>query len=202
MSDSFIINSSINDGYPSFGVNFPNSLTNKVNILYKLYPSVNNGYPSYNRAFPTNTQDKPYPVNMFAVYDNILDEYPSFNREFPENAQDSPYPINMFSTYNNDYPSYNRAFPTNTQDRPYPISLYSIYDVINNEYPCFGRKFGEPFGCFQNAINLSKIKIPRSVKEVCDYAYYNTNIIEATIARDCIIFPNSFPEGCKIKYYD
>lgn len=54
---------------------------------------------------------------------------------------------------------------------------------------------------FRGYENLTKIKIPESVKYIDYYAFYDTGLTEVTIAQDCVYQDSSFPAGCTINYY-
>ena len=79
---------------------------------------------------------------------------------------------------------------------PTPISIWSIQNgVLTNG--------AEPtkWGAFINS-NLSHVNIPSSVKEIGEFTFYNTKLKTVTISKDCKYYPTSFPEDCKINFYN
>ena len=54
---------------------------------------------------------------------------------------------------------------------------------------------------FRGYENLTKIKIPESVKYIDHYAFWGTGLTEVTIASDCVYQDSSFPENCVINTY-
>ena len=82
---------------------------------------------------------------------------------------------------------------------PYPAGLMT---VNNGEYPRFTHLNTIQMGAFCYAVNLRKVTIPKSVKYIGRYAFRNTALTEVTIASDCTYYPTSFPDNCKINYYD
>ncbi len=56
-------------------------------------------------------------------------------------------------------------------------------------------------GACANNIQLYSVTIPKSVKRIGRYAFYNTLINHVIIASDCTYYPTSFPEGTVIERY-
>lgn len=56
-------------------------------------------------------------------------------------------------------------------------------------------------GAFSGCTNLQMVEIPRSVKYIGEFAFYNTGLTNVTIANDCQYFPTSFPPNCVINFY-
>ena len=54
---------------------------------------------------------------------------------------------------------------------------------------------------FRGYRNLTKVKIPESVKYIDYLAFYDTGLTEVTIAQDCVYQDSSFPDGCVINRY-
>lgn len=50
--------------------------------------------------------------------------------------------------------------------------------------------------------NLGKVVIPESCKYIGVTAFRHTKLKEVTMAKDCIYFDTSFPDGCEIKFYE
>lgn len=57
------------------------------------------------------------------------------------------------------------------------------------------------FGAFANARNLRQVSIPKSCKKIGRYAFRNTQLSSVTIARDCVYYSTSFPDGCVVNFY-
>ena len=57
-------------------------------------------------------------------------------------------------------------------------------------------------GAFMNAVNLAYVSIPESVKYIGTKAFRYTALTKVKIASDCTYFPNSFPDGCHVEFYD
>ena len=80
---------------------------------------------------------------------------------------------------------------------PTPISMWSVQNgVLTN-----GAAEPPKWGAFVNS-NLSRVTIPRSVKEIGEFTFYNTKLKTVTISKDCKYYPTSFPEDCKINFYN
>ncbi len=56
-------------------------------------------------------------------------------------------------------------------------------------------------GAFRAAAYLSNVVIPKSTKEIGEWAFADTRIASVRIAVDCSYFPTSFPDGCEIWHY-
>ena len=59
----------------------------------------------------------------------------------------------------------------------------------------------ELIGAFANDTSLSKVIIPKSVKFIGENAFRNTSLSSVKISADCTYGSESFPDGCKIKFY-
>lgn len=57
-------------------------------------------------------------------------------------------------------------------------------------------------GTFENAEKLKKIVIPESVKKIGARSFSGTKLKSVKIALDCEYSDTSFPEGCKIEFYE
>ena len=80
---------------------------------------------------------------------------------------------------------------------PTPISMWSLQNgVLTN-----GAAEPPKWGAFISS-NLSRVTIPRSVKEIGEFTFYNTKLKTVTISKDCKYYPTSFPDGCKINFYN
>lgn len=82
-----------------------------------------------------------------------------------------------------------------------PYALFRCAHGINEDLPYHKLMKLTMEGSFADATNLEEVKVPQSVKSIGPYAFYNTNITEVTISRDCVYFDTSFPPGCVIKFY-
>lgn len=56
-------------------------------------------------------------------------------------------------------------------------------------------------GAFMDAAQLTKVRIPSSVKRIGELAFSGTRLKTVKIARDCEFSETSFPEGCEVTYY-
>ena len=82
---------------------------------------------------------------------------------------------------------------------PFP---QTIFIQSKNEYPKFYHLKPIDTGAFCYASNLKTVKIPKSVKYIGETAFRHTALTEVTIAADCEYYPTSFPDGCKINFYN
>lgn len=85
---------------------------------------------------------------------------------------------------------------------PPPLAAWRIEQGVNDGFP-FNRLMGEhvDFGAFANARNLRQVSIPKSCKKIGRYAFRNTKLSSVTIARDCVYYSTSFPDGCVVNFY-
>lgn len=94
------------------------------------------------------------------------------------------------------------GMPDYAMTEPYPYALWRVDDEYNQGFP-----FTEiapnsiDLGAFANAIKLRRISIPKSCKKIGRYSFRNTQLSSVTIARDCVYYPTSFPDGCIINFY-
>lgn len=84
---------------------------------------------------------------------------------------------------------------------PFPKSFWEL-DETDEKLNLFSIPEELYLGAFCECITLGEMKIPQSVKSIGERAFYHTNLIEVTIARDCTFYPTSFPVGCQINYYE
>lgn len=108
-----------------------------------------------------------------------------------------PFPTGIF-TINNDYPKYLGRALVDVVSEPYPTGIF----FVDNDYPKYLGLNLIDTGAFCWAINLEKVVIPESVKYIGITAFRNTALTEVTIAPDCVYYPTSFPDGCKINFYN
>lgn len=88
--------------------------------------------------------------------------------------------------------------PESPMSAPYPDALWRL----DNQKLTTGLFVeNELIGAFANAVNLTKITIPRSCKYIGEYTFRNTALTSVKIASDCTYFPTSFPDGCQVKFY-
>ena len=144
-------------------------------------------------------------MSDFTINPDKLEGYPSFqdmNTFSP--TQEKPFPKIMMNitSKNNGYPSisYMNTFSP-TQEKPFPKLMLSCKEEYHNKYPSFRLGNFETFGAFKNTPMLQEVSIPKSVKRIADWTFYNSAIKEVTISRDCIYGEHTFPEGCIIKFY-
>lgn len=57
-------------------------------------------------------------------------------------------------------------------------------------------------GAFANEPTLISVTIPKTVKQIGRYAFYNTGINHVTIASDCHYYATSFPSGTIVDFYE
>ena len=93
--------------------------------------------------------------------------------------------------------------PENAFTKPFPSSLWRIDQNVNDGLPYHEiLESVYDLGAFANAVNLRKVSIPKTVKKIGRYSFKNTKLKSVKIAKDCIYYPTSFPENCKIEFYD
>lgn len=169
-------------------------------------------------------QSRPFPkLMMLAGYDTVTEKYPDgVNQGYPcmyaktdirRGVQDFPFPKLMFMsgayTSTDKYPDgCNQGYPCTfyrvdirrgVQDRPFP-RLMPSFEEDNDWYLSF-RKNCIGFGAASNIPTLDEIEIPRSVRYIADYAFYNTNIKKVKMHPECLYFRHSFPRGTMIAFY-
>lgn len=57
-------------------------------------------------------------------------------------------------------------------------------------------------GAFYNAVNLTEVQIPETVKSIGRFSFANTKLKKVKIASDCEFYDTSFPRDCEIEYYE
>ena len=177
-----------------------------------LIPNYNEGYPSpflfhaESLSFTTDNEWLP------SVWNSQINEgYPCF-AGWPNitNAKVQTYPFPkilpaFIAGYNEDYPVINEIDMTNAkvQVKPFPRILPDLeHPEKLDGYPSFGWNDGlDDFGAFARS-NITKIKIPESVKFIQDFTFYDTSVKKVKIAADCVYFEHSFPEECEIEFYE
>lgn len=85
-----------------------------------------------------------------------------------------------------------------------PYSAWRIDPQVNNGYPFNDLMPGlvrKGPGAFYNAVKLTRVRIPETVKLIGEEAFANTALRSVTIAPDCTYSETSFPPGCEISYY-
>ena len=130
-------------------------------------------------------------------YPVLLDEKPMVE------AYSEPLPYKVFRQNEN----INNGYPYIKDSNEYLSVLKSpfpqtIFIQSKNEYPKFYHLKPIDTGAFCYASNLKTVKIPKSVKYIGETAFRHTALTEVTIAADCKYYPTSFPEGCKINFYN
>ncbi|HOO05857.1 MAG TPA: leucine-rich repeat protein [Ruminococcus sp.] len=104
------------------------------------------------------------------------------------------------------YPKYSLfpELPASPMEKPYPKALWRIDPQINGGYPYHELMPGlvrKGPGAFCNAIHLTRVRIPESVKTIGEKAFANTALRSVTIAPDCTYSETSFPPGCEVNFY-
>lgn len=75
------------------------------------------------------------------------------------------------------------------------------WQIVNNELVPIDCSEPPKWGAFVNS-SVTVITIPISVKEIGEFAFHNTKLKEVCISRYCGRYDTSFPEDCKISYYE
>ena len=180
------------------------------------------GYPSEPWSADLSTrlvQYRPFPTilaNSDIADMNYNQGYPIRDKTFGDvstmKSQTRPFPKLMMSAGTDQVPyEINESYPCNLevgdishkniQEKPYPNLLPSFEPDVNEGYPAF-RKLAPSFGAFSNCPTLIKVKIPKTVKWIDDWVFYNTGLTGVRIARDCQYFPHTFPPDCIVEFYD
>ena len=108
----------------------------------------------------------------------------------------NPTPIGLWGVIDNTLTPTSYTKPKGFVN-PTPISMWSVQNgVLTN-----GAAEPPKWGAFISS-NLSRVTIPRSVKEIGEFTFYNTKLKTVTISKDCKYYPTSFPEDCKINFYN
>lgn len=176
-----------------------------------LIPSYNEGYPSpYELDVTTvKVQTAPFPtvcpIKSFTLNEGYLDIH-DVDAITPK-IQTAPFPkaIPVIRPgYNDGYIDIANidAYNVKTQAIPFPLAVPNFqYAEYLEGYPANRLYDTTFFGAFSNVSTLIKAKIPRSVKYIADYAFWNTSLIGVRIASDCQYFEHSFPTDCVIEFY-
>lgn len=82
---------------------------------------------------------------------------------------------------------------------PYPQGMWRVTDTGILTQELLTEKID--FGAFANAHNLRQVSIPKSCKKIGRYAFRNSQLSSVTIARDCVYYSTSFPDGCVVNFY-
>lgn len=94
--------------------------------------------------------------------------------------------------------------PAAAMKKPYPKALWRIDPQINGGYPFHELMPGlvrKGPGAFYNAVKLTRVRIPESVKLIGEKAFAHSALRSVTIAPDCTYSETSFPEGCEVNFY-
>ena len=141
---------------------------------------------------------KPYPVGAYAQNKN---EYPKFTYlDSPIKVFLNPYPIGVYAQNKNEYPKFTFLdSPIKVLLEPYPVG---VYIQEKGKYPSRNGLELVRMGAFTYASNLEEVIIPKSVKYIGEWAFRFTKLKEVTIAPNCVYYPTSFPDGCRVNFYD
>ena len=82
---------------------------------------------------------------------------------------------------------------------PFPKASWQI---INRELKTGLIPDIELIGAFANDKNLVKVVISKSVKAIGENAFRNTNLSSVKIASNCTYNLESFPDKCKVDFYE
>ena len=187
-----VFRSNRSEGYPSEP--WPNDLSTRLSQSAPFPTAIANGdigNVDYNQGYPT-------PNKSFGDVSNMKVQTRPFPRLIMSAGSDVPYEINESYPCNLEVGDISHK---NIQEKPYPNLLSSVEPDVNEGYPAF-RKIAPSFGAFSNVQSLIMAKIPRSVKFIDDWTFYNTGLTSVKIARDCKYFAHTFPPDCVIEYYD
>lgn len=110
-----------------------------------------------------------------------------------------PTPYMAMTIVVGEYPKYSSLNLIPYIQEPYPIAVPIMKE---NEYPHYAHLNPIDTGAFCWAANLEKVVIPESCKYIGITAFRYTKLKEVTIAKDCVYFNTSFPDGCEIKFYE
>ena len=187
-----VFRSNRSEGYPSEPWNFDISVLPSQSSPF---PTIIAGYEignaNYNQGYPIPD------VSMGDVSVMKVQTRPYPRLQMSAGADDIPYEINESYPCKLDVGDISHK---NIQEKPFPNLLSSIEPDVNEGYPAF-RKVAPSFGACSNIPTLEEIEIPKSVKWIDDYAFYNTKISKVKIAADCMYFRHSFPRGTRIAFY-
>ena len=117
-----------------------------------------------------------------------------------------PYPASFWNINSDNFLTLNSEYwspfpePIEYLTPPYPATMWYMTEDNEIENDLLPDRLY--LGAFCECTTLSEMKIPQSVKSIGERAFYDTNLIEVTIARDCTFYPTSFPVGCQINYYE
>lgn len=126
---------------------------------------------------------------------------------------------------NNGYPSFTDSVDLDNTDFyknknqfiangvKYPIFKTSSLDsvnIVNTAFYTDGKNYPHMknvryslfLGAFANDKNLVKVVIPKSVKAIGENAFRNTNLSSVKIASNCTYSLESFPDKCKVGFYE
>ena len=168
------------------------------------YEQKPNSYPTLIDEAPLiEIPNSPVPYNTFKQNNEVNNGYPYIqDTEYCISVPKEPYPICAYvqnGVTNDGYPYItNTDRYLNVVKEPYPDG---IFIQKKEQYPKLGNLKPINDGAFCHASNLRAMKIPRSVKYIGETAFTHTTLTEVTIAADCVFYPTSFPEGCKINFY-
>ena len=143
-------------------------------------------------------------INIKYYFKQKPDSYPVLENELSMlEIPAIPFPYKVFRQNEN----INNRYPYIKDSNEYLSVLKSpfpqtIFIQSKNEYPKFYHLKPIDTGAFCYASNLETVKIPKSVKYIGETAFRHTALTEVTIAADCEYYPTSFPDGCKINFYN
>ena len=177
-------------------------------------PNLNQGFPSFSTGPDLSSLaacSSPFPLMMSMFISGKNDGFLSFSNT-PDydkfSAQSKPFPKMMvaflsgkndgFLSFSNT-PDYDKF---SAQSKPFPKMMSTLETMYDSQgFPSL-RFNPEKFGAFANVPTLKKIKIPKTVKFIQDYSFWNTGLKKVTIAPDCKYFEHSFPEECHVEFYE
>ena len=166
---------------------------------FTIDPDVCDGYPSFGIKLQPPDFSSIAETYFMKNYD-IFESYPSFNRELINSNSIPKCMIFIDPDVCDGYPSFGIQIDDEIITKPYPKMMISSTPEFKNGYPSF-RMSERMYGAFADTPLLTEVSIPRTVKRIADWAFYNSAIKEVTISKDCMYGEHTFPKDCKIKFY-
>lgn len=123
-----------------------------------------------------------------------------------EGVFSEPYPASLWRLDSNDILTLNsddwKPFPEPMEylTPPYPATMWYLDE--SNELMNALLPDELKVGAFINCTALKDVSIPKSVKYIGEYAFYNTALKNIRIPKTCTYYPTSFPAECEISFYD
>lgn len=88
--------------------------------------------------------------------------------------------------------------PTSYITQPYPEGTWLMNS--DGELKAKGM-IDNVYGACSQVPTLTKVKFPKTLRKIGDYAFYNTALTSVKIPQGCEYGKHSFPTGCEVKFY-